>query len=66
MRPKRPEKVSTRRLEKVKKEIIRQLTEKILNKIIRQLLLIYYLYHTIQKQKSLHKKENITASVKIK
>ena len=36
------------------------------NKIIRELLLIYYLYNTIQKKYGLHTNQNITASVIIK
>ena len=37
-----------------------------LNKIIRKLLLIYYLYHTIQKQQGLHTDQNRNTSVKSK
>ena len=43
-----------------------QKTGKNLNKIIRQLLLIYYLYHIIQKTLGLHTDQNITTSMKIK
>ena len=43
-----------------------QKTGKNLNKIIRPLLLTYYLCHAIQKQQGLHTDQNIPTSVKNK
>ena len=40
--------------------------KKKLNEIIRQLYLMYYIYHTIQKQQVLHIDQNITTSVESK